>query len=278
MTKSSYEVEILINGSSAKEYRKDGKTYIEGRQKQTFSLRIQNHSSDRILAIPTIDGLSVLDGKHGSYDSGGYVIKPFSSTTIHGWRTSDKEVAEFYFSGIEESYASKMSKGGNQGVIGVAIYKEKVPVTYTYTQTTFPDKQNYPPFPKYPQTPWQFPNRKQDYWNQGPEYWLGDSQSDATINNQMFYGSNVSSNLTLSTDSGNANFQKASQELGTGFGKTKRSEVETVTFNRDDIAEIFTIYYNTRSELEKLGIDFRERVQYIAPRAFPGEYCEPPRK
>jgi len=69
-----------------------------------------------------------------------------------------------------------------------------------------------------------------------------------------------------------------SNNLGTGFGESKRSEVVSVNFDRLEGADsIFEIYYNTREQLEKIGINFKAPV-YVTPNAFPGEngYCQPP--
>lgn len=266
MTKNSFEVDVVVNGSAAKEYRKDGSTYIEGRKGQSFGIRIRNHSAERILAIPTIDGLSVIDGKTGSYESGGYVIGPFDSTTIHGWRTSDKEVAEFYFSDTKESYAAKTDNGGNQGVIGVAIYRGKQPIQYTFVKEVIKETK---PCPWCPLCPWQhqIENGTADI---SPWTWHTNTTHDSNANNLLFC---ASCNPT------NSFSNMAQQAIGTGFGETRHSEIEKVSFDRDHIAEVFTIYYNTRSELEKLGINFRsDRLQYVAPQAFPGEYCKPPQR
>jgi len=110
MTKNNYEVEVLVNGRPVKEYSHEFRTYIEGKQKTTFSLRLKNNSSVRKLFVPSIDGLSVMDGKECSFDSSGYIVGPYSSITIDGWRTSDSEVAQFYFSDAKSSYRKRMGK------------------------------------------------------------------------------------------------------------------------------------------------------------------------
>ena len=91
MQKSNYEVEVLVNGHPIKEYYKDGKIYIEGRKGCEYSLRIKNNGWKKIVVIPTIDGVSVMNGKQASYDSPGYIISGYNSLTIDGWRTSDSE-------------------------------------------------------------------------------------------------------------------------------------------------------------------------------------------
>lgn len=243
MRKSNYEFEILVNGHPAKEYYKDGKIYIEGRKGQTFSLKIRNHGYNRILAIPSVDGLSVMDGKPASLKSRGYVISSRNTDTIHGWRTSDKDVAEFYFTDPSDSYADRIGKGKNVGVIGLAVYREKdwFP-SITYFNDTL--------------------------------YRGGSSSTTGSL-----YSLNSNSERYEASCSAKS-LNKVSQNLGTGFGKSKKSEVITTSFDRESYPDVvFEIYYNTKAELKKLGIDFKE-AQYVSESsAFPGSghYCQPPR-
>ena len=125
MKKSNYEVDIVVNGKPLKEYYHEGKTYIEGKKKTEFSLRIKNNGSAKIVAIPSVDGLSAMNGKIASFNSGGYVINGYDSIIIDGWRKSDKEVARFYFSDPEDSYSQRKGDGNNLGIIGVAVFQEK---------------------------------------------------------------------------------------------------------------------------------------------------------
>ena len=233
MQKNNYEVDILINGKKAKEYLHNGKMYIEGRKGTKYSIRIKNNCWTRILAIPTVDGLSVITGREGNYNSSGYIIDANSSITIDGWRKNNQEVAEFYFSGIESSYAKKVDKSGNQGVIGVAVYEEEQISITTFTNNAFLDA--------------------------------------GTCTNYL-----CASGTSMSTQSFTS--CSASQDVGTGWGDTKRSEVTTSTFeeNKSSLV-VFELFYNTRSELKKEGISFKP-AQYISPRAFPNEYCQPPKK
>ena len=84
MLKQSYELEVLINGKAAKEYGHDGKFYIEGREGTRFSIRIKNNSYARKLFVPTIDGLSVMNGEEGDFESSGYIVQGYGSITIDG--------------------------------------------------------------------------------------------------------------------------------------------------------------------------------------------------
>jgi len=251
MQKSSYEFEVLVNGHSAKEYYQDGKTYLEGKEGSRFSLRMRNNSSSRVLFVPTVDGLSILNGKEGSFKSRGYIVGAYDSTTIDGWRTSDDKVAEFFFSSPKGSYAKKMGKGGNLGIIGCAVFKEKhKEKEIVYAPIIIQNPNNNP--------------------------WWGSTYT--TI------ASNCSGSFPLSMQNASLNSVKAfscanaGSDLGTGFGQDKYSPTTSVDFDRaDSPTEIFSFYYNTRQNLEAMGVEFHKPV-YVSPSAFPNEdgYCERP--
>lgn len=120
----SVSFSVVVHGKDVREILHNGSTFIEGRLGSQFSLRISNNSPERVLAVITVDGLSIMNGKEGSFNSGGYVIRPWSTTDIPGWRLDSDRVAKFFFSTIDQSYAAQMDKPTNVGVIGCAIFNE----------------------------------------------------------------------------------------------------------------------------------------------------------
>ncbi len=247
MIKSNYEVEILVNGSPVKEYFHKGQHFIEARGGNNFSIKIRNNGYRRILAVPTVDGLSVLNGKKASKKSGGYIINGYSSLTIDGWRVSDSEVNKFFFTNPSNSYAERTGKGGDVGVIGVAVFREKeVPPVYFAASSS--------KLYNLPATDW------------GPQG--GIMRGSSAFSAQSLCCSSASN--SASAGSG------VSQDVGAGFGESKTSHVTTVSFDEEECADaVFEIFYNTRKQLENMGIEFHP-VQYVAPRAFPNDYCERP--
>ena len=298
MHKNYFEVEVLVNGKPVKEYLKDGKNYIEGREGTRYSVRIKNNSKDRIVAVPSVDGISVINGKVADYKSSGYIIEAYSSVIIDGWRQSNNEIAEFYFSNMADSYAEAV-KGKNQGVIGIAIFKEKIDATRDLLNRIkeLEDKNKdpkYVPYPVYPYVP-RYPvtpiNPYVPETTPGP-YWGGDIyycslNDDGTVN---AINDSANEKFTLCSNEVERNSKSClcasgiapsgmSQEVGTGWGNTKRSECTEIEFKKDDYpCSVFELYYNTREELIKIGIDFNKRPTYIAPSAFPNQYCKPPKR
>lgn len=116
--------EVLVHGRPVKEYPHEGRRYVEGRKGSEFTLRIHNNTGVRVLAVVSVDGLSVMSGKVGSYDSGGYVLEPYRSLDIPGWRLNNNEVARFFFAEKGQAYASQMDMPTNIGVIGCAVFNQ----------------------------------------------------------------------------------------------------------------------------------------------------------
>lgn len=101
------------------------KTVAVGARGQRYRIGIENHSAQRFEAVASVDGLDVIDGSEASFHKRGYVVEPFTSIVIDGWRTSQETVAAFRFSAIDDSYAGRTGRPRNVGVIGVAFFHEE---------------------------------------------------------------------------------------------------------------------------------------------------------
>lgn len=86
--------------------------------------------------VASIDGLDVLDGRQASRQKSGYVLRPYSSISIEGFRKSHVSVASFTFSSPQQSYAANSKQGSikNTGIIGTVIYELKAPKGYSPQQ------------------------------------------------------------------------------------------------------------------------------------------------
>ncbi len=101
------------------------KRYVMGQPGQRYKLRVQNNSAYRFEVVASVDGLDVIDGQPASFAKRGYILDPWSSITIDGWRTGDSSVAAFRFSAMEDSYAERKGQGRNIGVVGFAFFHER---------------------------------------------------------------------------------------------------------------------------------------------------------
>lgn len=109
-------------------YQHQGEYWVAGRPGASYSVDISNRTGQRILAVISVDGVNALNGQTASATpDDGYVLTPWQSWAITGWRKSDSQVAAFYFSESDASYASRTGRPRDVGVIGVALFRERVP-------------------------------------------------------------------------------------------------------------------------------------------------------
>lgn len=124
----SYQVNVLVNGSRCKQYNHNGKLFVEAKKGSEYSIEIKNDTWQRILAVCSVDGLDILNGKPAEENGNGYVINGYGALKADGFRVSNEKVAKFLFDYKGGSYAASKEDGSerNVGVIGVRIFTEKV--------------------------------------------------------------------------------------------------------------------------------------------------------
>lgn len=136
--------------------RAGGRTYVIGEASQRYVLRIQNHTGNRVEVVATVDGLDVIDGRAGSFGKRGYLLGPWATLDIEGFRRSDSTVAAFRFGSVRDSYAARKGQARNVGVIGIAFFHE-LGSTWPWTEEEIRLRHDADPFPgRYadPPPPW----------------------------------------------------------------------------------------------------------------------------
>jgi hypothetical protein len=101
------------------------RTYVAGTEGERYAIVISNHTPRRFEAVATVDGLDVMNGKDGNFGNRGYVLMPYASLEIDGFRQSENAVAAFRFAKVRDSYAAQTGSARNVGVIGVAFFAER---------------------------------------------------------------------------------------------------------------------------------------------------------
>lgn len=104
-----------------------GERWIAGDPGHRYAVRLTNTSGERVLVVLSVDGVNAITGQTASPSQAGYVLGPWESAEITGWRKSMGEVAQFVFSAPHDSYASRTGRPRNVGVIGIAVYTEAAP-------------------------------------------------------------------------------------------------------------------------------------------------------
>lgn len=121
-------VEILdrSEGRVLPTYWHQGRRYVVGKPGNEYAIRVRNPSGGRVLAVMSVDGVNVISGDSASPSQSGYVLAPGETADIAGWRKSMSRTAAFYFTALPDSYAARTGRLENVGVIGVALFRERV--------------------------------------------------------------------------------------------------------------------------------------------------------
>ncbi|MBU1375881.1 MAG: hypothetical protein KKE02_23120 [Alphaproteobacteria bacterium] len=113
-------------GQPLRVWRHKGRAYVAGQPGARYGLRVTNNTGARLLVVMSVDGVNVLTGQTAGYGQRGYVFDPYQSYDVSGWRKSDSEIAAFNFAPLPKSYAARTGRPGDVGVIGVAVFKERI--------------------------------------------------------------------------------------------------------------------------------------------------------
>jgi hypothetical protein len=113
------------SGDSLEAVHTGDRTYVVGQSGERYTIVLTNHTGHRFEAIATVDGLDVINGKTGTLSNRGYVLMPFATLEIDGFRQSTDAVAAFRFASVADSYAAQTGSARNVGVIGVAFFSER---------------------------------------------------------------------------------------------------------------------------------------------------------
>lgn len=250
---------ILQNGRVLRHLAHAGGTYVEAPPSGTYAVRLHNDSPQRRLAVLSVDGINVVDGKDAGYEGTGYVLGPWQTADVPGWRRSDQTVASFEFKEQGASYAAQSGRGTkNVGVVGVAVFDEKP----CAKPVPFPHYPN--PYYPNPYRPWNDPYRP--VWRSGEEF-LGDHGSERGDGRHP-KGLSSTFNVTRGAESSLGRRTKSLADVGTGYGAETSFATSSTSFERatESPAEVLTVRYATRERLTAMGVPLDAPE---APSAFP---------
>jgi hypothetical protein len=113
------------SGQALPVWRHHGRLYVAGRPGARYGLRVTNHTGGRVQVVMSVDGVNIVSGETAGWDQTGYILHPYQSYEVDGWRKSTTEVADFTFAPLSRSYAARTGRPADVGVIGVAVFAEK---------------------------------------------------------------------------------------------------------------------------------------------------------
>jgi hypothetical protein len=109
-----------------------GQRWIAGTPGHRYGVRLTNSSGERVLVVLSVDGVNAVTGETAHPSQAGYVLEPWQSSEIAGWRKSYEDIAQFVFTDLPDSYAARTGRPDDVGVIGIAVFTEARPIHYDY--------------------------------------------------------------------------------------------------------------------------------------------------
>jgi hypothetical protein len=200
-------------------YRHHGRSYVAGEPGNEYAIRIRNRSSQRLLAVVSVDGVNVVTGEDASPDQSGYVLEPGGYVNVLGWRKDLDRTAAFYFSDPADSYAARTGRPHDLGVIGIAVFRER-PLE--------------------------------------PPAWLSEDRRAAppATPERAEAGAAADASSSRAAEATAAAPVAQQPSLGTGHGRREYSPVERVAFERASSQpdEVIAIRYERRETLVAMGV------------------------
>lgn len=122
----AFEVEVLVNGSPLNKYSGRGRLYVEAQRGAEYSVRVRNPLGVRVAVALSVDGLNSIDARRTSArDASKWVIQPYETITVGGWQVSTNRARRFYFTTEADSYANKLGRPEDTGVISAVFFRER---------------------------------------------------------------------------------------------------------------------------------------------------------
>jgi hypothetical protein len=122
-----------------KEFRQSGtwvvKQYMEAQRGDNYSIVVRNRLPERVGVVIAVDGRNIISGGMSFLGSNEqmYILEPYGSATLEGWRTDLQSVNRFYFTNVPDSYAVRtFGDTSAMGVISVAVFREKKRQVFRY--------------------------------------------------------------------------------------------------------------------------------------------------
>ena len=238
-------------GATLPVYRHRGEYWLAGRPGARYAVSVRNASGERVLNVISVDGVNVVSGETASWEQTGYVLSPWQSFDITGWRKSDAEVAAFHFTASQASYAARTGRPDHVGVIGIAVFREKLPPP--------------PPVAVPYSLPRALPESGEFAWAQRRSAPVGAAAADKAA---QATAPGVAGALAESADAGQSPSRDGGMasramarpapapRLGTGHGEREASRVGHTGFERRGSRpdELIRIRYDSRENLIAMGI------------------------
>ena len=246
-----------------------GEYWVAGTPGAKYSVAVANGSGGRVMAVMSVDGVNVLNGQTAGIDQSGYVFNGYQRYEVTGWRKSNLEVAAFEFVASPSSYAERTGRPANVGVIGVAVFKERV----------------YQPPVSVAPPPYRYGANRGNGSAESRRSAATESAADSALASPAPSQSAPASAGAIGEMAKRAESPAMREKLGTGHGEREWSQVSHTSFDRAQSSpnETIRIRYDSRENLISMGViqpPYQNRPWNRTPNALPeslGFVPDPPR-
>jgi len=226
-----FDVDVVVEGYTLDALYGRGRRYVEAREGSEYELVVRNPLPVRVAVALSVDGLNTIDARRTSaWESSKWVIEPYGTVRIKGWQTSSTNARRFYFTTERDSYAAKLGRASDLGVITAVFYREAAPRRVITPRPTRP------------------------YYEEDGADRRGRSEAPADRQSSR---SNESAKGGESAGAATTARPRYDDEgyAATGMGRSTRYDVDWIQMNleRTPAAEI-TIRYEYRDALVRLGL------------------------
>lgn len=103
------------------------RSYVAVENNERYRIRVYNKSSGRIGLVIAVDGRNIISGSRSNLSPSErmYILGPYGTGEFEGRRTGKNRVNRFYFTGMNDSYASAWDDYSAMGVIAIAVFKDR---------------------------------------------------------------------------------------------------------------------------------------------------------
>jgi hypothetical protein len=221
-------------------YPHRGAAWVAGRPGSRYAVRLTNRSAGRVLVVLSVDGVNAVSGETAAVGQTGYVLAPYQSTEITGWRKSLTEAAAFYFTALPDSYAARTDRPDNVGVIGAAVFRER--------------------------------EREREVARRP----FGRAESDKSLNSSRDRAAESAAPAAAVAPESKSAGTLRDERLGTGHGEREYAPTTQTAFERasDQPAEVVRVRYDSYANLVASGV-VRPRRPAPTPEPFPSFVPDP---
>jgi len=262
-------------GQSLPTYYHRGVTYVLGQMGERYNVRIANGTGERVEVVLTVDGRDAITGANGDWrNQRGYVVSPYGSIVVDGFRRSMSEVAAFRFTTRSDSYSGRRGTPQNAGVIGAAVFHER---------RETPQAIAPPPLAPVPQPEWHG-HREEDRGGLGSGGDFDEQPSERRAHAESTAAAAPAASEAKSKPAGASGPGALRDEystrpgprprknnLGTQYGEGRYSPVSEVPFRRarNTPDQILGLYYDDARGLSARGIAVYPPAPIEGPQPFP---------